>query len=124
MTFNDLFKAEDVTPEYDPQDIQDNKTMGILSYISWLVLIPIFKAKDSAYARFNANQGLVLAIAGTALSIISSILGKIPFIGWLFTLICSLGTAGCGVLSVFGIVFAAMGKVKKLPIISKFQILK
>ena len=40
-----------------------NKVMAILSYFGILVLIPIFAAKDDAFARYHANQGLVLLIA-------------------------------------------------------------
>ena len=60
---NDLKNMKDHTNEFDPTDIQNNKAMGILSYIGLLVLIPIFAAKDSKFARFHANQGLVLVIA-------------------------------------------------------------
>ena len=43
-------------------DVQENKVMGILAYLSFLVLIPLFAAKESPFARFHTNQGLVLAI--------------------------------------------------------------
>ena len=88
---NDLKNMKDHTNEFDPTDIQNNKTMGILSYIGLLVLVPIFAAKNSKFARFHANQGLVLVIAQaivtTVLSILAAILAHIPFVGWLFALL-------------------------------------
>ena len=48
---NELNNTADTTNEFDPQDIQNNKAMAILAYLSWLVLIPLFAAKDSKFAR-------------------------------------------------------------------------
>ena len=39
-------------------DVQNNKVMAVLAYIGLLVLIPIFAAKDSKFARFHSGQGL------------------------------------------------------------------
>lgn len=47
-------------------DAQQNKAMGILAYLSWLVLVPLLAAKNSPFARFHANQGLALAIVEIA----------------------------------------------------------
>lgn len=121
---SDLFKVTDRTEEFEQEDITSNKAMGILAYISWLVLVPIFAAKDSKFARFHANQGLALAIAEVALAIVCGALGHIPFIGWLFAIIEYLGCTACGVAAVFGIVFAAQGKCKELPIVNSIKILK
>ena len=57
-----LNNTSDHTHTFYPPDVQANKLMAVLSYLSWLVLIPIFAAKDSPYARFHVNQGLILAI--------------------------------------------------------------
>ncbi|MBR5426739.1 MAG: hypothetical protein IK118_00195, partial [Clostridia bacterium] len=75
--FNELNNTPDTTAEFDPADVQANKAMGVLAYLSWLVLIPIFAAKNSRFARFHANQGIVLAIAWTAWWIVQAILGAI-----------------------------------------------
>ena len=120
--FNELTKIEDRTAEFDPADAQQNKAMGILAYIGPLVLVPIFGAKESKFARFHANQGLVLLIANVALSILGTILGLITwvlklFLVWPFEVLCV-------VLCVLGIVAAAKGQCKELPIVGKFKILK
>ena len=120
-----LFNTKDHTEEFDKEDIQQNRVMGILAYISWLVLIPIFAAKDSKWAKFHANNGLLLAIAEIAVWIVFGLLGMIPYAGWLFialNIITSLALTG---LMVFGIVNAARGRAKELPIIGdKIKILK
>ena len=125
---NDLKNMKDHTDEFDQADIESNKVMGILSYIGLLVLVPIFAAKESRYARFNANQGLVLliaqAIVTTVLSIVAAILGYIPVIGWLLSLLIRLVIPVVYVPSVIGIINAARGKAKELPIIGGIRILK
>ena len=125
---NDLKNMKDHTSEFDPTDIQNNKTMGILSYIGLLVLVPIFAAKDSKFARFHANQGLVLVIAQaivtTVLSITAAILGMIPYIGWLLALLIRLIIPVVYIPSIIGIINAAKGQAKELPIIGGIRILK
>ena len=44
----------------DPQDVQANKVMAILAYFGLLVFVPLFAAKESRFARFHTNQGLIL----------------------------------------------------------------
>ena len=128
MASNNLFAMADRTPEFEQEDIQNNKVMSILAYIGPLVLVTIFAAKDSKSARFNANQGLVLlileAVGSITFGIISAILSKLPFIRWIPDTLGWLWGVACTVLAVFGIVNAARGFVKELPIIGRFKILK
>ena len=125
--FNEAFQkfndTPDHTPEYDAGDIQQNKTMAILAYISWLVLIPLFAAKDSRFARFHCNQGIVLAIAEIIVWIIFGFLGRIPLIGWLFSVIDGLFSLVCFGFAVIGILNVLNGKAKELPIVGKFRLL-
>ena len=121
---NELNETADTTSEFDQNDIQQNKAMGILAYLSWLVLIPLFAAKESKFARFHCNQGLVLAIAEIAIWVVCGILSRIPFIGWLFVVIEGLLGVVFLVLAILGIINAAKGQAKELPIIGKFRILK
>ena len=57
---------------FNSEDVQSNKVMGILAYFGILFLIPLLAAKDSQYARFHTNQGIVLFIFSVALNIISN----------------------------------------------------
>ena len=45
--FNKFNDTKDDTSAFDPADIESNKVMGILSYLSWLVLIPLIAAPKS-----------------------------------------------------------------------------
>ena len=126
--FANLNNTTDTTAEFDQADITNNKAMGILAYLGPLVFIPMFAAKGSKFARFHANQGLTLFIACGAWSIVYSILNWIILaISWRLYFIsgiiglCSLVFL---VLAVLGIVNAANGRAKELPVIGKFKFLK
>ena len=123
-----LNNTADTTAEFDQNDIVNNKAMGILAYFGPLCFIPLFAAKESKFARFHANQGLVLFIACIAWSIAYSILNWIILaISWRLYFISSiigLGSLVFFVLAVIGIINAANGKAKELPVIGKFKLLK
>ena len=117
--------AENIT--VDPKDVQDNKVIGILAYLGILVLIPIFAAKESPFARFHANQGLVLLIASIAYSIVvfivtavlAILLPRLALIGTLLSLVSFVFF----VLTIIGIINVAKGEARELPIIGKYRIL-
>ncbi len=121
---NNLNETPDYTSSFDPADVQNNRVMGVLSYLGILVLIPLFAAKESPFARFHCNQGIVLAVAEVVVSIAFRILRKLPLIGWIFSIIAALAGIGMFVLAVIGIINAANGRAKELPIIGGFQIIK
>ncbi len=102
--------------------------MAILAYFGPLVLIPIFAAKQSKFARYHSNQGLVLLIAsilyGIAYSILSSIILAISWRFYFIVSIIGLVSIVITVLAIIGIINAATGKAKELPLIGKFKILK
>ena len=114
----------DRTDEFERDDINKNRVFAIFAYIGWLVLIPIFAAKNSKFARFHANQGLVLAIIMTASIFVLTLLSYIPYIGWLFSVLDWIASLGITALMVIGIITAATGKAKELPLIGKIKILK
>ena len=112
---NEFNNTADTTSEYDAQDIEKNKVMALLAYIFFL--IPLLAAKDSKFARFHTNQGLVLFIG----AILSSVITVIPIIGWIIAPIAGLVIT---VLAIIGILNALNGRAKELPVIGKFKILK
>ena len=127
-TFSNLNNTADSTAQFDPRDIEQHKGMSILAYFGPLVLIPILAAKDSPFARYHSNQGLLLCIAciiyGIAYSILS---GGILAISWrLYFVVSIIGLIGFvfAVLAVIGILNAVNGRAKELPLIGKYRLLK
>ncbi len=123
-----LNNTVDTTADFDAADIEQNKAMGILAYLGPLVLIPIFAAKDSGFARYHSNQGLLLLIASAAYGIVYGILNMIILaISWrLLFLAGIIGLVSLVFLAlcIIGILNAANGRAKELPVIGKFKILK
>lgn len=99
------------------EDAEKNMAMGILAYL--LFFVPLLAARDSQFAMYHANQGLVLFLTALAVNIIG---GLIPVIGW-FILI-PLFNVVVLILAVMGIVNAAQKKTAPLPLIGRFQIIK
>ncbi len=101
---------------YTPEDIEKNKTMAGLAYL--LFFLPLITCPESGYAKFHANQALILLIVGIAGNVI---LGIIPVIGWMLMPIFGIGVL---ILGIMGLVNGFGGKAKRLPLIGKFDILK
>jgi uncharacterized membrane protein len=108
---------ETIYNDFTSEDIEQNKVIALLAYI--IFFIPLLAAKDSQFARFHANQGLVLLLMGIAISIVA---GIIPFIGWF--IIGPLGTLFVLALAILGIVNAVNGKAKPLPLIGGISLIK
>ena len=87
--------------KFDPKDVEANKVIAALSYISVLVFIPLLTKKDSAFCQAHAKQGLVMFIA-------SIILSFIPFVGWAVMSVLL-------VVDIIALVNALMGKLWKIP---------
>jgi uncharacterized membrane protein len=101
--------------------------MAVLAYIIWL--IPLLAAKDSPYARFHTNQGILLTIAAVgcmvALVIVWLICMFIPYVGWCASCVLYIAfLVGVITLVIMGIMNALNGKLKPLPVIGGFTILK
>ena len=79
-----------------------------------LFFVPLVAAKDSGFAKFYANQGLILFITGIILSVAGGILSHVPFVGFILQLLVGLVSLG---MFVFLLVNAANGKAKELPIV-------
>lgn len=105
------------SPQANKGDAERNKGMAILAYI--IFFIPLLAAKDSKFAMYHANQGLVLFLSAVAVNVIG---GIIPIIGWL--LILPIGNLVLLIFAIMGIINAAKGEEKPLPVIGGFKILK
>ncbi len=105
----------------DSNDIQQNKIMAVLAYFGPLFLIPLLAAPNSPYARFHANQGLVLFILDAICGVVAGIISRIPIVGGIIGGVLGLIIF---ILAIIGIVNAASGKAQELPIIGGIKIIK
>lgn len=114
--------------EVTPEDAEKNKVMGILAYLGILCLVPILAAKESPFAKYHGNQGLVLflleIVIWIVLFVLNIILAMLPGgLGFLGAVSALLYLAPL-ILLILGIINAAAGKCVPLPVIGGIKLLK
>lgn len=113
---NDALENKAQETIYTPEDIEKNKTIAGLAYL--LFFLPLIACPESGYAKFHANQALILLIFGITGNVA---LGIIPVIGWMLLPIFALGVLALGIM---GLINGFTGKAKQLPLIGRFTLLK
>ncbi|TAK97026.1 DUF4870 domain-containing protein [Patescibacteria group bacterium] len=109
----------------DPADVEKNKAMAIVGYIvQILFFVPLVTedGKKSPFAKFHANQQLNLLLFGAGAYIASMVLVAVSF-GMLFFVPMLVWIADL-VLIVMGVINAANGEMKPLPVIGGFTLIK
>ncbi len=94
----------------------DKKVTGIVCYITWIGWLIAYLAGDKEGAKFHLNQGLVLVI----LNIAALVLSFIPIVKYISGIINIV----VFIFMIVGIVYAAQGQDKELPLIGGIKILK
>ena len=98
-------------PQFDPQDVEDNRMLAMLGYFTMGVL-PMLGCRNSAFAMHHVNQALWLAIG----AFLCALVCIIPVLGWIVGGICSIVLV---VFEIIGIVRALKGSGAYLPFIEK-----
>lgn len=114
---NDFTNTANTTAEYTAEDIKKNRHMAVLAYFGLLFLVPLLLAKDSPYARYHTNQGIILFIVQS----IGVAATQIPEAGWAAAALVNVFTTA---LFIIGVINAFKGLAKELPLIGRFRILK
>ena len=143
-------KSHDAKPQADAKaskakEIEAGKGMAVLAYI--IALIPYFGGdKSNKFVRYHAIQGMNLLIIAVGISIVTSIINSIVWnaftgncVGSIFSGSlsgCNWGLAGTittilwipswivGIVDIIGLVNAANGVEKEVPLLGKFKIIK
>jgi len=125
----------DHTAEFDPQDIAANKVYGILACFGILFFIPLVAAPQSKFARFYANQGLILFILSFVLgicgNIIYAIFAFLGAFGSIFGLFWLIGSLVSGLiwlvplaLAIIMLINVVNGKAVELPFVGKYTLIR
>ena len=141
-TVEKVLDTEDNTKEYSKKDIDNYRAMAIIGYFGPLALLPYFGQKNSKFAQFHAINGMNLFIWEIVYYFLYGIvenfcsifkisgavtingLYSVSSIPWYFRFPLSIIGFILVTLSIIGIVFAACGKAKELPVIGKFKIIR
>ena len=106
--------------EVGEAEINEGKAFAILSYALSLVGLPFFIVplimRNNGFALFHAKQCLMIWLAGIVGGVISSVLAVIC-IGIIIGLVVGIFLL---VLTIMGIVNAAKGEMRLLPLIGKW----
>ena len=129
-----------VQPEVRNSDgtvLNAEKGLAWLAYIPWapVFLVPLFVRKTSEYCKYHVKQGATLWAVGIAYEIVKAIFlaiinaifpgHRIYYLYYhsavynVFSFIFWAGSIFLFVLAIIGIVYAATGKKKELPLIGK-----
>ncbi len=100
---------------------QDDKLIGILSYLGilWIVAYILYGSKKTEYNLFHVKQGLGLIIVWLGIWIIAFIAAFIPVVGMIIGFIMIFVYLGLLVVMILGIINAANGVQKELPLVGK-----
>ena len=96
------------------------KALSILSYFGPFFLLAVLLAPESHFAKYHANQGLVLFLTEVVVSTVIMVGRYIPLIGWTFQLLNIVIV----VLFFLGLSHAIREVEEPLPFIGEIQILK
>lgn len=103
---SDSVRNLDITQE----EIQSGKTMAIVSYLIFFVPLLMDDMRKNKFVMFHTEQAIILLLLNIAAGILGTItcgIGLVRYIPWLIFLI-------------MGIMNAANGEVKVLPVIGQY----
>lgn len=93
---------------------------GVLAYFGIAVLVPIIFKMNVKFVRFHVNQGLVLFILESLLSVAYGFVGGIPILAMVVSLLRLL----CVAFMLLGAISALRGKEKPLPLVGKIHLIR
>lgn len=118
-TENDINKDDEKQAGNDQNMGEEDQPLVIAALAYLIFFIPLLTHPDNAFGRYHANQGLLLLITALVLNFAGMI---IPLIGWF--LILPVAFVLILVLFVMGIVNALKGRMQRLPVIGKYDLIK
>lgn len=105
---------ESGAPEVKSTTPEKNTLVAILAYIGPLVIVSYITGKDDPFVKFHIKQGLVLLVIEVAMWFAGSLL-------WFIWPVIGVINFALFVFAVLGVINAAQGKEKELPILGKFS---
>lgn len=108
------------TDKGSEENFDNVKTVAAVAYLGITFFVPLLTNPESDFARFHANQGLLLLITGTVVNILGGML-MVVLIG---LVILPLGNLFVLILFIMGLINAMNGEKKPLPLIGGIQLIK
>ena len=125
---SEVYNQSRINVVEEKNDDNSSTIVSVFAYIIFFVPLIAGTYKTSEFVKFHTNQGIILFILGIAVgvihTIISILLSFVSFYGWMFFRIADLLWLIFPLLSIYGIMNVVNGKMRELPIIGNFKILK
>lgn len=126
-----FFDTKNDTKLFKQNDIDENCSLAVISYIPFLFFIPMIIKPCSGYLRYHGIQGLTMFLSFIALEFFNIIMGSIfnsvfnEMTGVILTVIITVIINLTVLLLIsIGIANAVKGAARELPIIGKYKLLK
>lgn len=100
------------------------KTTDIVAYITPIGWIVAFFAGTKEESKFHLNQALVIWIFDIIVGVVNGVLGWIPVIGWIISIVLGIVGIAIFVFWLMGLIYACQGQEKEVPILGAIKILK
>lgn len=108
----------------DLDEEQKRKIVCCLAYVfGILFFLPLILYPKDDFAKFHANQSLVILLTSVIVSGLCSILGMIPAIGFVFGIIGGILGFVILIACILGIVSVVQEEKTKLPLIGNIRII-
>ena len=104
------------TPPPPPPPATEDRTVAILAYITiigFIIAIILHSSKKTALGAFHLRQVLGLIVSGLVMWVACIILAFIPILGWLVIILAWIGFF---IMWLMGLIAAASGQQKPMPI--------
>ncbi len=111
-------------PKRGGPDAQAKAVCAVAYIFGILFFLPLILCPNDEFAKFHANQSLVVLLVSAAGGVLFGLLTMLPAVGVVFAVLSSLFALAMFVLCILGIVGAAQGKTDKLPVLGGISILK
>ena len=118
-------KAEKEEKTAALSDVQQKKLICALAYLfGILFFLPLIVYPDDDFAKFHANQSLVILIVSIVGEAVFGILSIIPVLNVIFGILCVVFGLLMLIVCILGIVGVVKGEKYEIPVIGSIKILK
>ncbi len=97
-------------PGFEQKDIQENKYLAAMSYLGFLLFVPLIAKRDSKFVTEHLKQGIAMWVT----FMIAFLVIWIPLIGWLIGLILA-------VFNIIAFVKCLMGEFWEIPFVGEHR---
>lgn len=123
-----VLDTPDTTAAFTQRDIREHRAMAVLCYLWVLWLIPFLRARSSRYVRYHLGQGLLLllmdCLGATFCGIAYLLGGALPVCAPAFAALAEVTFLISFLLKIFGIVCAARGRARELPLFGGYGVVR